>query len=178
MALFGSGRDASLVRSINRERVNKVMALEVELYKLSREDTRENIYREAPSKVFYNATRLNCIVKRGTKETIDTDFGLDFERDATFYFLRDDLLERDLVIEPGDYVFFDMDFYELNNVFSDNAWFGRNPETYIPHVLGEESEFGYNISVIAQAHLSRKTNLTTTDYRSGINDAYDELNKY
>ena len=41
MALFGSGRDASLVRSINRERVNKVMALEVELYKLSREDTRE-----------------------------------------------------------------------------------------------------------------------------------------
>ena len=36
MALFGSGRDASLVRSINRERVNKVMALEVELYKLSR----------------------------------------------------------------------------------------------------------------------------------------------
>jgi hypothetical protein len=166
MALFGSGRDASLVRSINRERVNKVMALEVELYKLSREDTRENIYREAPSKVFYNATRLNCIIKRGTKETIDTDFGLDFEREATFYFLRDDLLERDLVIEPGDYV------------FSDNAWFGRNPETYIPHVLGEESEFGYNISVIAQAHLSRKTNLTTTDYRSGINDAYDELNKY
>ena len=47
MALFGSARDASLVRSINRELINEFIDTEVAFYKLSLEDTRSNIYDES-----------------------------------------------------------------------------------------------------------------------------------
>ena len=39
MALFGSARDASLVRSINRELINEFIDTEIGFYKLSLNDT-------------------------------------------------------------------------------------------------------------------------------------------
>ena len=47
MALFGSARDASLIRSTSREMVNKYVDTEVEWYQLSLDNTRENLYGEA-----------------------------------------------------------------------------------------------------------------------------------
>ena len=54
MALFGSGRDASFVRGINKEIVNKYVDTEVEIYKLSLEDTVSNIYDESSEKYYFN----------------------------------------------------------------------------------------------------------------------------
>ena len=53
MALFGSARDASLVRSVNRELINNFIDTEVAFYKLSLEDTRANMYDEADNKVIF-----------------------------------------------------------------------------------------------------------------------------
>ena len=54
MALFGSARDASLIRHINRELINDFIDTEVAFYKLSLEDTRANMYDEADNKIYFS----------------------------------------------------------------------------------------------------------------------------
>ena len=44
MALFGSARDASLIRHVNNELITNIVDTEIEHYKLSMADTRENMY--------------------------------------------------------------------------------------------------------------------------------------
>ena len=58
MALFGSARDASLVRTVNRELINNFIDTEVAFYKLSLEDTRANMYDEADNKVYFSPMRI------------------------------------------------------------------------------------------------------------------------
>ena len=43
MALFGSARDASLLRSVNRELINRYIDTEVGLYKLDLQSTPSNL---------------------------------------------------------------------------------------------------------------------------------------
>ena len=50
MALFGSARDASLVRTINRELINKYIDMEVGFYKLDLSSTPSNLYNESNNK--------------------------------------------------------------------------------------------------------------------------------
>ena len=54
MALFGSARDANLIRSVNRELINKYIDTEVGFYKLNIEATKTNIYDESDDKVYYS----------------------------------------------------------------------------------------------------------------------------
>ena len=51
MALFGSARDASLVRHLNRELINELIDMEIGFYKLSPQDSRVNIYDETENKI-------------------------------------------------------------------------------------------------------------------------------
>ena len=55
MALFGSARDASLIRSLNRELINDFVDTEVALFKLSLEDSRANMYDESDNKIYFNS---------------------------------------------------------------------------------------------------------------------------
>ena len=63
MALFGSARDASLLRSINRELIYDLIDTEIAFYKLSLEDTAANMYDEADNKVYFSPMRFNCILQ-------------------------------------------------------------------------------------------------------------------
>ena len=74
MALFGSARDASLVRSINRELINEFIDTEIGFYKLSLNDTAANMYDEADNKVYFSPMRMNCLVLKEDKSYIIIDF--------------------------------------------------------------------------------------------------------
>ena len=116
MALFGSARDASLVRHINRELINEFIDTEVAFYKLSLEDTRANLYDEADNKVYFAPIRLNCIIEKGDKSYIGDDAGYDQTREGFFNFLRDDLKDNNIVIEEGDFIEYDNEYYEIDGV--------------------------------------------------------------
>ena len=116
MALFGSARDASLVRSINRELINDFIDTEVGFFKLSLEDTKANMYDEADSKVYYKPLRLNCIIEKSEKSYIADDAGYDSTREGFFNFLRDDLKDDNIIIEEGDVIEYDNEFYEVDGV--------------------------------------------------------------
>jgi len=168
MALFGSSRDASLVRSINRELINRFIDTEVAFYKLSLNDTKANMYDESDSKTYYASMRLNCLILKEDK-TYTGDDAYDSTRLGEFSFLRDDLKDRNIVIQEGDVLEYDNEFYEIDGVGSSQYWTGRNPETDIALQEGDRGEFGLSVAVKVTAHVTRRNRLNIQEVRSGIN---------
>ena len=168
MALFGSARDASLVRSINRELINRYVDTEVAFYKLSLNDTKSNMYDESDKKVYYAPMRINCLALKEDKTYIGDD-AYDSTRLGEFNFLRDDLKNRNIVIQEGDILEYDNEFYEVDGVGASQYWTGRNPETDLGHVQGDRSEFGLSVAVKVTAHVTRRNRLNIQEVRSGVN---------
>lgn len=152
MALFGGRRDALLFRTMNRELINKIINTEVVVYQLSIQDTRVNIYGESTRKVFYSPMRFNCLISRASKEALGEETLADYSHTATFSFLRPDLVEKNLVLSIGDIVKWDNEYYELNLVYSNQLWTGRNPDSHLTNIVDQEGEFGFNVSVKAEGY--------------------------
>tara|TARA_R110001592_G_scaffold7575_3_gene42241 strand:+ start:541 stop:1077 length:537 start_codon:yes stop_codon:yes gene_type:complete len=169
MALFGSSRDASLIRSINRELINNVIDTEVAFYKLSLEDTQANMYDEADNKVYYQPMRMNCLILKEDKSYTGDDSGYDSTRTGEFNFLRDDLKDKNIIIEEGDVLEYDNEYYEIDGVGASQYFAGRNPTTDIGFVEGDRDEFGLSIAVRVTGHVTRRNRLNIQEVRSGIN---------
>jgi hypothetical protein len=169
MALFGSARDASMIRSINRELINRYIDMEVGFYKLNLQATNTNIYDESDNKVYYDLIRINAIILKDTKTTQSDDYGIDYIRNGTFAFLRDDLIPRSIVIEVGDIIEYDGEYFEVDNTSSTQYFRGTNPEQDLGYDLGLRAEFGWPVSVVVDTHVTRKNRLNIQSFRSGIN---------
>jgi len=166
MALFGSARDASLVRSINRELINRFIDTEIAFYKLSLNDTKANMYDESDSKTYYAPMRINCLALKEEKTYIGED-SYDSTRLGEFNFLRDDLKDKNIVIEEGDVLEYDNEFYEIDGVGASQYWTGRNPDTDLGKT--DRGEFGLSVGVKVTAHVTRRNRLNIQEVRSGIN---------
>ena len=110
MAIFGSSRDASLIKSINRELINDFIDVEIAFYKLSLDATKANMYDESDTKVYYNPMRINCLALKEEKSYIGDDNGYDSTRTGEFSFLRDDLKDKNIIIEEGDILEYDNEY--------------------------------------------------------------------
>lgn len=169
MAMFGSARDASLLRSLNRELINRYIDMEIGYYKLNLEATNSNIYDESDNKVYYDLLRINAIILKDTKTTNADEYGIDYIRNGTFAFLRDDLVPRNIVMEVGDIIEYDGEYFEIDNTSSTQYFRGTNPEYDLGYDLGLRGEFGWPVSVVVDAHVTRKNRLNIQSFRSGIN---------
>lgn len=170
MALYGSARDASLIRSVNRELINSFIDIEVAFYKLSLPDTQANMYDEADNKVYYSPIRINCLAGKDAKSYVSDDAGYDITRTGQFQFLRDDLKDKNIHIEEGDVLEWDNEFYEIDSVGASQYWTGRNPSTDIGMVTGDLDDFGYSVAVSVEAHVTRRNRLNIQEVRSGLNN--------
>jgi len=167
MALFGSGRDASLIRHINNELIVNIIDTEIELYKLVLEDTRENLYGESMSKKYYNPIAIPCLVQKDEKTTVAEDFGLDSTRTGNFAFARDYLVDRTIILEVGDILNWDNEYYEIDQIGSSQYFAGKNPSTHLGFTRGEIDEHGYSVAVICEAHVTQRNKLNLVEVRSG-----------
>jgi hypothetical protein len=150
--LFGSMRDFNLLTRIGRELFKNVVEQEVLYYKLSLEDTNVNIYGEGLDKVFSTYTKLNCFITRGDQVILDDDFGPDLTRDASFAFIRQDLVDLQIVPEVGDVVMWHENYYEVGTVRENQLFLGRD-NSYNLTEYG--SRFGSSVSIIVDCHLTR-----------------------
>ena len=170
MALYGSGRDASLIRHLSKELINRYIDTEVEFYKLSLNDTEENIYGEGENKVFFNPLRIPCLIQRDEKVTnADDDYIVDYGRTTLFAFLRDTLVDLNAVMSPGDIIKWNTEYFEIDQVEDNQYWGGRNPDTYPGNVFSETREHGYNVSILVQAHKTRLSSINLVEFRTGNN---------
>lgn len=168
MALFGTQKDISLFRHINRELMGDIISQQCAFYKYKLEETKVNIYGEAAEEKYYmGPVLLNCLIERNNQEFPETDLGTDFSWGITFKFLRDDLLDKNkdfnidtdlyganLVPEVGDIILYQEGYYEIDNVSSNQYFVGKNPDypnEVNPLNPGLEN-FGSSISIICETH--------------------------
>jgi len=150
--VFGSRRDFTLLTKINRELLRDVVEQEILYYKISLEESTTNLYGESLNKIFYTPSKLNCLITRGDQVISIDEFGPDLTRDASFAFLREDLVDIQIVPEVGDIILWHEDYYEVDTVRENELFLGKdNSYNLTPY----GSKFGTSISIILDTHLTR-----------------------
>lgn len=161
MALYGGQRDVSLIRSLNKEMLHRLIDTEVLYYKLDLSGTATNIYDESDSRTYQRPFLIPSIVNLEDQIFAD-DAYIDVNQAATFAFLRDDFVTADSVPQPGDIIEYKSRFFEIDGIVENQAVVGKDPDSW----FGGTSH-GYNISYICQAHMSRQSKLNIVQTRFG-----------
>ena len=171
MALFGSARDISLIRRLNKELINEIIDTEVYYYKPVLDESLVNLYGESKDKVFYNPVKIPCLIDRQDTEAVSDDFGQSYTHTATFNFLRDTLKDdKDVKPDVGDIIEWDNEYFMVDNVNENKYFVGKNPETWD----GGDGH-GTSLSVTCLTHVTRQTSIKLINVRFGnstINDNY------
>ena len=165
MALFGSSRDVSVIRKVNRELLGNVMSQQCTLYKVNLEKTVSNMYGESTGyRYFTEPTLLYCRITRTDPSFELTDIGPNYDRTMTFSFLRDDLVDAKAYPEVGDILMYYEGYFELEQVYDNQLFVGKDPDyPYNTNPLNPGLEnFGYSVSINCIGHYipADKVNLT------------------
>ena len=148
--------------NIGRELLHDVVEQEILYHKLSLEDTDVNLYGESLSKSYWNAVKLNCLITRGDQIIDIQEFGPDLGREASFAFIRQDLVDKSVVPEVGDIVEWHNDYYEVDTV-KENQLFLGSDNSY--NLQSSTSGYGRSMSIIVDCHLTRADRVGLTQVR-------------
>ena len=155
MALYGTQRDVSLFRHLNRELLHDIITQQCVYYQFKTGDTKVNIYGEAAGAKYYEEpVILNMLLDIGDISSTTGDMGVDYDLPITFKFLRDDLIDANVLPKAGDIVMWYEGYWELNNVSDTQLFVGKDPDyPYNTNPLNPGLEnFGYNVSLTCIAH--------------------------
>jgi hypothetical protein len=176
MALFGTQRDVSLFRHLNRELLWDIITQQCVYYQLKTAETKVNIYGEASGARYYEEPiLLNTLIDRGDNLSPVDDFGVNYDRPMTFKFLRDDLRGKnpvnsgggpdigndpgtpygaDILPDVGDIIMWNNSYWEIENTNDNQLFVGKDPAyPYDENPLNPGLEnYGTNLSIICFAH--------------------------
>lgn len=156
MALFGGSRDISLFRHINKELINNIIQQSVGYYKVVLDKTEANLYGESLIKTYHDPVLVNCLIERTPPTWTETEFGTDITQDITVRFLRDILVDIQLVPEVGDVMLWQEDYYEISGTIENQLVVGKDPAY---SYSSDASDFGSSISIIVNAQMIRPEKL-------------------
>lgn len=159
---FGSDRDISLMVNIGRELLHDIVEQEVLYYKLSIEDLEVNLYGESLEKTFLEALKLNCLITRGDQVIDIQEFGPDLGREASFAFIRQDLVDKTVTPQVGDILKWHNDYYEVDLVRENQLFLGSD-NNY--NLSSSTSGFGRSMSIILDCHLTKADRVGIEDIR-------------
>jgi len=168
MAMFGSSRDVSLIRHLNRELLGNIITQQAAFYKYKLQETKVNLYGEAAGIKYYDGPFLfNCLITRVDPEYPITDLGIEFQQNVTFAFFRDDIVDADVVPEVGDIILYEDSYYGVQTTISNQYFVGKNPDypnNTNPLNPGLE-EFGSNLSIICSTYYIPADKVAISPYK-------------
>jgi len=153
MALFGSSRDVSLIRNLNRELMWDIITQQCIFYSLKTSETKVNMYGESAEAKFYNEPVIfNTLISREQQTHGVDELGVNFSWNIEFRFFLDDLVDANVIPDVGDIIMYQESYWEINNTNANQYFVGKDPAyPYNDNPLNPGLEnFGSNISVICQ----------------------------
>ena len=162
MALFGTVRDVQMFKGVATEVVHNVITQQIGYYKVILPTTAPNVYGEALVKQYIGPVLFNCLIERGDFTTENSDFGPDTRREATFRFLKDDLITANVVPEVGDVLMYYELYYEVDNTNENQLILGKDPNYSYSQGL---ENFGNSFSIILNTHLTSPERLGIQQFR-------------
>jgi len=172
MALYGGSRDISLFRNVNRELMGNIVSQEVIYYKYNINTTKTNMYGESiEGRNFSSPVILFSRIQVGPQEAPVSELGVDFTWTMTFFFLRDDLLNKNPDFNPangiyganlhpevGDVINYQNGYWEVDNTNATQFFMGKDPDYPYTDANGNNplnpglQDFGYNVEVRCDCH--------------------------
>ena len=164
MGLFGGARDVSIFKSLNKELLNDIIQTEVAYYKFALEQTKVNVYGEAPDKNYYEPLKIACLIDKQDQAWSSDDFGSDVNQTISLSVLKEELKSINLVPEVGDIFLFRNSFFEVDAKIENQLILGRDPDYAIST---ETTEDGDSFSILVNTHISRVDKLNLIPLRGG-----------
>jgi hypothetical protein len=164
MALFGKNRDINLFHTINSELLKDIIQTEVAYYKFALEQTQANVYGESMGKNYYEPMKIACLIDRVDQSWSSNEFGSDVNQTIGFKFLKEELLNINLIPEVGDILLFRNNFYEVDSKVENQLIMGRDKDYAISK---ETIDHGESFSVLINTHISRVDKLNLIPLRGG-----------
>ena len=139
-------KEFDLINSMNEELIDEIIGQSVDIYKVSIDNTDENIYGESTTKYYEVGFRVNCLILKNEAEITQDEFGADENQDIEMYFQRNNLASGSLNFYPemGDIVDWNDHYWEINGT--------TEPQLIAGHP-------GYKHSIVATAHRARLSSL-------------------
>jgi hypothetical protein len=135
-------KEVDLIDVLNEELIDDILGQYVDIYKVSVDDTEDNIYGESSTKYFEQGFRVNCLISFEEPTIEQNDFGPDLNANLEMYFHRTTLKEADFYPEIGDIVDWNDIYWEMNAVTE-------------PQLIGGHQAFKHMIKALAhRARLS------------------------
>jgi hypothetical protein len=168
MAMFTGQRDVSLIRKLNRELMGNIITQQCALYQFKLEETKVNIYGEAAGEKYYDGPFLfNVLIDRENQSYTNRDEGINVGQGIQFYFLRDDLVDANIVPNVGDIVLYQERYYGVQNTIENQYFGGKNPSypnNENPLNPGLEG-FGNSISILVSTYYIPADKVAITPYK-------------
>ena len=139
-------KEFNLIQDMNEELIDEIVGQSVDVYKVSIENTEENLYGESTTKYYDVGFRVNCLLLFNAPEVTQDEFGTDVGGNIEMYFQRENLASGSLNFYPeiGDIVDWNEFYWEING-------------TTEPQLFAGHPNFKHNI--VATAHRSRLSSL-------------------
>jgi len=143
---FVPQKEIDLIDSMNEELIDEIIGQSVDIYKVSIDNTDENVYGESTTKYYEVGFRVNCLIQFNEPEITQDEFGADENSDIEMYFQRNNLSSGSLNFYPemGDIVDWNDHYWEINGTTEPQLIAG-NPN--------------YKHSIVATAHRARLSSL-------------------
>ena len=143
---FVPQKEINLINDMNEELIDEIVGQSVDIYKVSVENTEDNVYGESTTKYYEVGFRVNCLLLYNTPETMQDDFGPDKNVSIEMYFQRENLASGSLNFYPeiGDIVDWNDYYWEINST--------KEPDLFSGHPK-------FKHSIVATAHRSRLSSL-------------------
>ena len=156
---FLSTRDNDFFHKVNKELLGDslrgkdgIIDQEVTIYQLDVTETPTDMYGESASgKSWRPGVNLNCLIDAEDFDFNTDEFGADRQQNATFSFLRDSVLESNIVISIGDVINWNYAYFTISSL-NENQLIG-----------GMQNQ---NFSVIATGYLTRLSSLGIENVRT------------
>ena len=139
-------KEIDTIDSMNEELIDEIIGQSVDIYKVSIDNTDENVYGESTTKYYEVGFRVNCLIQFNEPEITQDEFGVDENADIEMYFQRNNLSSGSLNFYPemGDIVDWNDHYWEINGT--------TEPQLIAGHP-------GYKHSIVATAHRARLSSL-------------------
>tara|TARA_R100000353_G_scaffold85537_1_gene63762 strand:+ start:1662 stop:2147 length:486 start_codon:yes stop_codon:yes gene_type:complete len=156
---FLSTRDNNFFHKVNKELLGDslrskegIINQEVTIYQIDERETSTDMYGESASgKSWRNGVTLKCLIDAEDFDFNTDEFGPDKRQNATFSFLRDSVLEANIVISLGDVINWNYAYFTISSL-NENQLIG-----------GMQDQ---NFSVIATGYLTRLSSLGIEQVRA------------
>ena len=128
--LFITPRELDLISDLTKEVIKDVAGQKVYYYRARAEMSNVNdLYQEATEKVFDPPIELDALVEWNEYEQTTTAFGVDAKNTVKASIHYRDLLDKDVVVRPGDFFSYGPAFYEIAKAVKISKIFGQVEHT-------------------------------------------------